>query len=241
MLKNSKTPLAFLMVLLFFLLSVGSSGWATEREDRVRALQERLKALKEQLSVMQEAELREQPPTESPWQPILKAGEERIAYAHYVYLLGSQFSQENLDDILQQIYYIASQDPLEKKSALFVIPATSLAPGETMSVDAYNRGLSIDFLNRVGIPSAIEGGLLVSEKPLHKLEQGDDRQLLFIDLTGSDQILRARMFELLLNGSVFGPEGHPQNYIWELLRKATPQAFSMYWQNDMIWLSAESR
>lgn len=84
---------------------------------------------------MQETRLRQQPPTELPWQPIQEQGQERVAYAQYVYLLGAHMSREDLDSTLQQVYHIAAQDEMEEKGALFVVPALSLVGGQQMSVD----------------------------------------------------------------------------------------------------------
>ncbi len=137
----------------FIAIDVGAS----EKEERIRLLQEKMNALKAQLELMQETRLRQQPPTELPWQPIQEQGQERVAYAQYVYLLGAHMSREDLDSTLQQVYHIAAQDEMEEKGALFVVPALSLVGGQQMSVDAYNRQLAVELLLQVGVPSAIEG------------------------------------------------------------------------------------
>lgn len=209
---------------------------AGEKEERIRLLQEKMKALKAQLEIVQEAKMRQQPPTEIPWQPIQTAGEERAAYAQYVYLLGSQITKEDLDSVLQQVYYLASQDKMEQRGALFVVPALSLAPGQLMNVDSYDRELAVQLLAQAGVPSAVEGGLLIAAKPLSKLET-DDREMLYIDLSGCDQILRARILEMLLSKRLFAPDGTIHGYLWELIKSASPQAFNLYWQGTLAWLS----
>lgn len=224
------------MVCLLHLFNV--CAVAGEKEERIRLLQEKMKALQAQLEIVQETKLREQPPTESPWQPIQAPGEERPAYAQYVYLLGAQVAKADLDNVLQQMYYLASQDKLEQKGALFVVPALSLAPGELMNVDTYNRELAVQLLAQAGVPSAVEGGLLVAAKPLNRLN-ADDRELLYIDLVGCDQILRARVLELLRTQRLFAPDGTIHGYLWELMKNASPQAFSLYWQGNLAWLSVD--
>jgi len=211
---------------------------AGEKEERIRLLQEKMKALQAQLEIVQEAKLREQPPTEIPWQPIQNLGDERPAYAQYVYLLGSQVAHDDLDSMLQQMYYLASQDKMAQRGALFVVPALPLAPGELMNIDTYSRELAVQLLAEIGVPSSIEGGILVADKPLHRLIS-DDRELLFVDLSGCDQILRARVFELLLSQSMFVPDGTLHGYLWELIKNASPQAFNLYWQGDLAWLSVD--
>jgi hypothetical protein len=227
------------LVMVCFLHLLNISAVAGEKEERIRLLQEKMKALQAQLEIVQETKLREQPPTETPWQPIQNPGDERPAYAQYVYLLGSQVAKADLDSALQQMYYLASQDKMEQKGALFVVPALPLAPGELMNVDTYNRELAVQLLAKVGVPSAVEGGILVAAKPLTRLN-ADDRELLFIDLAGCDQILRARIFELLLSQRMFSPDGTIHSYLWELIKSASPQVFNLYWQGDLAWLSVDN-
>ena len=212
---------------------------AGEKEERIRLLQEKMQALKAQLAEMQEQKLREQPPTEAPWQPVLKAGEERPAYAQYAYLLASQMGQDKLDSTLQQIHYQTSTDEMQERGTLFVIPALPLAAGEQMSVERYNRELAVQLLHQVGVPAAVEGGLLIAEKPLSRLEDGE-KSFLYIDLTDCDRIMRARIFELLKTERLFGEEGSIQNYLWQLVKNASPQAFSIYWQDNLAWLSVDN-
>lgn len=214
----------------------GYAAIAGEKEERIRLLQEKMEALKAQLSLMQEEELRQQPPTEMPWQPLKVGGEERKAYAQYVYLLGSQMAKEELDATLQQVYYLASQDPMEERGALFVVPALPLTTSGQMTVDNYNRELAVDFLTAAGIPSAVEGGLLVSARPLAQVEAGEE-ELLFIDLSGGDRILKSRILELLQTRRLFEPDGTVHAYLWALLKSASPQSFNLYWRNGLAWLS----
>ncbi|MCW8859617.1 MAG: DUF5320 domain-containing protein [Deltaproteobacteria bacterium] len=212
---------------------------AGEKEERIRLLQEKMQALKAQLETMQEDRLREQPPSETPWQPILKVGEERVAYAQYAYLLGPQMRKDDLDSALQQIHYQTSTDELKERGTLFVIPTFPLAAGEQMSIETYNRELAAQILHQIGVPAAIEGGLLVAGKPINRLSLTDD-PLLLIDLADCDQIMRARIFELLKSQRLFTEDGSIHRYLWELARSASPQAFSFYWQNNLAWLSLDN-
>lgn len=237
--RKFKLLFSTMMVALFALqLFVGSAA-ASEKEERIRLLQEKMKALKAQLSLMQEEELRKQPPTQMPWQPLRAGGEERKAYAQYVYLLGSQMAKEELDATLQQVYYLASQDPMEERGALFVVPALPLTTDGQMTVENYNRELAVDFLAAAGIPSAVEGGLLVSARPLDRGGE-DERELLFIDLSGCDRILKSRILELLQTQRLFEPDGTVHGYLWALLKSASPQSFNLYWRNGLAWLSVAS-
>lgn len=226
-----------LLLLSCCLLCFSNFAVAGEKEDRIQLLQEKMKILKAQLERVQDARLREQPPSEIPWQPIQSAGEERAAYAHYVYLLGAQMAKEKLDSILQQVYAVTVEDKLEEKGALFVVPALSLAPGELMNVTRYNRELAVRLLAQAGIPSAVEGGLLIAAMPLDRLSAGN-HELLYIDLAGCDQVLRARIFELLMTQRLFDPDaGSLPQYVWKLIQNASPQTFKLYWQDGLTWLA----
>lgn len=211
---------------------------AGEKEERIRILQEKMQTLKAQLAEMQEQKLREQPPTETPWQPILSVGEERPAYAQYAYFLASQMSQDKLDSTLQQIHYQTSIDDMKERGTLFVIPALPLMAGEQMTVERYNRELAVQLLHQAGVPAAVEGGLLIVAKPLTRLAAGEE-SILFIDLADCDQIMRARILELLKTQRLFGDDGRIQDYVWELVKSASPQAFSLYWQNHLAWLALD--
>ena len=225
---------------LFFLFSLQALSapviQAGDKEERIRLLQEKMRLLKEQLVVMQEQKLREQPPTDIPWQPILSAGEERPAYRQYAYLLSAQMGQADLDSVLQQIYFLASRDRLEERGTLFVIPAFQLSSGQQMSVETYNRDFAGQILRQAGVPTAIEGGLLVSPTPLSRAES-EGEPLLFIDLAGTDEILRSRIFELLTSQHLFTDGGNIHSFIWELVLNASPQVFSLYWQDHIAWLA----
>ena len=76
---------------------------AGEKEERIKLLQEKMKKLQALLVLMEEQKLREQPPTEKPWQPIIKSGEERPAYDQYAYLLAPRMLATDLDSVLQQL------------------------------------------------------------------------------------------------------------------------------------------
>lgn len=237
--RMPKNLFCFVLMAFFLLHLSGGPAAAGEKQDRIRLLQEKMKVLQEQLAVMQEARLREQPPTAIPWQPIQASGDERKGYAQYVYLLGSQMGQDDLDAVLQQVYYLASNDSLEERGTLFVVPALPLAGEAQMSIDAYDRELAVALLARIGIPSAVEGGLAIAAEPLGRLDQ-EDRQLLFIDLSGCDRVLRTRILELLQARRLFGPDGTIHDYLWELLKSASPQSFKLFWQKGVAWLSVGS-
>ncbi len=212
---------------------------AGEKEERIKLLQEKMKKLQDLLVLMEEQKLREQPPTEKPWEPILKSGEERPAYDQYAYLLAPRMVAADLDGVLQQLKYLSDQDPLKERRTLFVIPALPLAEGESMSVKKYNRDLVDDFLEKIGIPTAVEGGLLLAPDPLGREGIARERELLFINLTGCDQILRARIFGLLQSQRLFTEDGSIHGYIWALLKSAAPQSFSLYTQDNVTWLSVD--
>ncbi len=213
-----------------------SPAIAGEKEERVQLLQKKMAKLKELLHQLEEAKLREQPPTEMPLQALLKGGTERLAYDQYVYLLAPQMQATDLDSILQQVYFLASEDELKERGALFVIPALPLAPGEAMSVKTYNRDLARDLLRKVGIPGALEGGLIIAPDPLEQdgVAKGP---LLFVDLAGCDQILRSRIFGLLLSDRLFTEDGSIYRYLGKLMKSAAPQAFTVYMQGELVWLS----
>ena len=209
---------------------------AGEKEERVQLLQQKMDKLQELLVKLEEKKLRQQPPTEIPWQAILALGEERLAYDQYAYLLAPQMQATELDSSLQQLHYLASQDKMEERGTLFVVPALPLDAGEKMSVKSYNRDLAGILLKQLGMPTALEGGILVSPSPVAKLK--DEREpLLFVDLAGCDQILRSRIFGTLQTTRMFNEDGSIHQYLWNLLESASPQTFSVYVQDGLLWLS----
>ncbi len=212
---------------------------AGEKEERIKLLQEKMKKLQDLLVLMEEQKLREQPPTEKPWQPIIKSGEERPAYDQYAYLLAPRMLAADLDGVLQQLKYLSDQDPLKERRTLFIIPALPLADGEKMAVDKYNRDLVDDFLKEIGIPTALEGGLLLAPNPLGRKGVAEG-PLLFINLTGCNQIVRARIFGLLQSQRLFTEDGSLHGYVWALLKSAAPQAFNLYMENNLTWLSVDN-
>ncbi|RLB72367.1 MAG: hypothetical protein DRH07_04770 [Deltaproteobacteria bacterium] len=212
---------------------------AGEKEERIKLLQEKMKKLQDLLVLMEEQKLREQPPTEKPWQPIIKSGEERPAYDQYAYLLAPRMLAADLDGVLQQLKYLSDQDPLKERRTLFIIPALPLADGEKMAVDKYNRDLVDDFLKKIGIPTALEGGLLLAPNPLGRKGVAEG-PLLFINLTGCNQIVRARIFGLLQSQRLFTEDGSLHGYVWALLKSAAPQAFNLYMENNLTWLSVDN-
>ena len=211
---------------------------AGEKEERVQLLQKKMEKLQELLVRMQEEKLREQPPTEVPWQPILQSGEERPAYDQYAYLLAPQMRTEDLDSILQQLHFLANQDKLKERGTLFVVPTLPLSAGEKMTVKNYNRDLAGLLIKKIGLPTALEGGIIVSPDPLGQADVARE-SLLFIDLAGCDQILRARIFGLLQSQRLFTADGSIHGYLWELLKSAAPQAFTVYMQDEVAWLTLE--
>lgn len=213
---------------------------AGEKEERVQLLQKKMEKLQELLVRMQEEKLREQPPTEIPWQAILQAGEERPAYDQYAYLLAPLMRAADLDSTLQQLHFLANQDELKERGTLFVVPTLPLDPGEKMTVENYNRDLSGKLLKSIKMPTALEGGLLVSSDPLGRLEDIEE-SMLFIDLSGCDQILRSRIFGLLQSQRLFTEDGSIHEYLWELLKSAAPQSFSVYMQDELVWLALDKQ
>lgn len=213
---------------------------AGEKEERVQLLQKKMAKLQELLIRMEEEKLREQPPTEIPWQAILQPGTERPAYDQYAYLLAPLMRAEDLDSTLQQLYFLTNQDELKERGTLFVVPALPLADGEKMSVKSYNRDLAGSLLQKIKLPSALEGGVLVASTPLGKHDSDED-SLLFIDLTGCDQILRSRIFGLLQSTRLFTEDGSIHKYLWELLKNAAPQAFTIFMQDNLVWLELNNK
>ncbi|MDX2480158.1 MAG: hypothetical protein QNK24_07465 [Desulfuromusa sp.] len=212
---------------------------AGEKEERVQLLQKKMEKLQELLVKLQEEKLREQPPTEIPWQPILKSGTERPAYDQYVYLIAPQMRAVDLDSTLQQLYFLSNQDELKERGTLFVVPSLPLSTGEKMTVENYNRDLAGSLLKELGMPTALEGGLIVAPDPLERLDVTEE-SLLYIDLTGCDQILRSRIFGLLQKYRLFTEDGSIHGYLGKLLKSATPQAFTVYMQGELVWLALAS-
>ncbi len=228
-----------LLILCVAQLAVGQPTVAGEKEERVQLLQEKLKKLKELLVQMEEQKLKEAPPTGPPWEPLLDFGLERPAYDQYAYLVAPQMRQADLDSILQQLYFFASQDELRERGTLFVIPALPLAKDEAMSVAKYNRDLAVAMLRKIGVPSALEGGIIVSPDPLGEAGVAKG-PLLLIDLAGCDQILRSRIFELLQTVRLFTEDGSIQDYLWALLQNAAPQAFTVAVEGERMMLAVDN-
>ncbi len=212
---------------------------AGEKEKRVQLLQKKMEKLQELLAKMQEEKLREQPPTEIPWQAILQPGEERPAYDQYAYLLAPQMRAEDLDSTLQQLHFLANQDKLKERGTLFVVPMLPLASGEKLSVKSYNRDLADELLKIIKMPTALEGGMIVASDPLDQLDMTED-SLLFIDLAGCNQIIRSRIFGLLQSQRLFTEDGSIHSYLWELLKSAAPQAFTVFIQDNLVWLALDN-
>lgn len=228
--------------LLFFALlqlPLSPSVMAGEKEERVQLLQEKLKKLKQLLVQMEEQKVRETPPTEIPWEPLLDFGLERPAYDQYAYLVAPQMQREILDSTLQQLHFFSTQDELKERGTLFVVPTLPLVAGETMSVAKYNRELAVAMLRKIGIPSALEGGIIVTPDPL-----GDkgvaEGPVLLIDLANCDQVLRTRIFELLQTVRLFTEDGSIQDYLLALLKSASPQAFSVSAEGERIWVAVDN-
>ncbi len=209
---------------------------AAQKEERIQLLKQKMEKLQELLAKVKEDELRELPPTEKPWHPILASGDERTGYYQYAYLLTPQMPATVLDSIMQQLNYIAQQDEMKERGVVFVIPALPLADGESMVVSKYNRDLASSLLKKIKLPTAIAGGVVVSPVPLGK-KGASTEPLLFIDLTGCDQVLRSRIFGLLQKYRLFTEEGSTSGYVWELLQLVAPQAFTVYMHDNVAWLS----
>ncbi len=213
------------------------SAGAGEKEERIQALQEKMAQLKAMLAELEEQKLREQPPEAPPWQTVTARGEERRAYSQYAYLLAPQMRSDMLDSVLQQLHFIAARDAMTERGNLFVVPALSRSGGALLPVAGYNRDLAASLLTGVGIPSAVEGGILVTGEALGETRQ-PEAPLLFIDLRACDQILRARIFELLQTVRLFGEDGSIHSFLWELITAARPQAFRVHQQHQVTWLEA---
>lgn len=231
------TQIFFCLLMVFALqLSTVPATVAGEKEERVELLQKKLEKLKQLLVEMQEQKLKEQPPTDIPWEPVLGFGQERPAYDQYAYFLAPQMTKEVLDSTLQQLHFVAGLDTLKDRGTLFVVPALPLATGTAMSVSSYNRELATAYLRKIGIPVAIEGGLIVAPDPLTQMGVTEG-PLLMIDLTGCDQMLRARIFEVLQDSRLFTGGGSMQDFLWKLLKNASPQSFTVSAEGERMWLS----
>ncbi len=212
---------------------------AATNEEQTEQLRAKLEKLNELLEKMQQLEALKKPPTEPPWQAVLDYSEERLAYAQYAYLLAPHMQKETLDSILQQLHFFANRDQLESRGTLFVVPALPLAAGETMGVSHYHRELAKGFLQKAGLPSAAEALLLVAPEPLTKPGVAEG-PLLLIDLAHSDQILRARILELLQQLRLFDePEGMT-DFLWQLLQQTTPQAFRVMVAGERLQMTVEA-
>lgn len=231
----------FLCLLLFSvcLAPFAPPSFAGEKEERVKLLQEKLKKLKQLLVQMEEQKMKETPPKDIPWEPMLDFGLERPAYDQYAYLIAPQMKQEDLDSTLQQLHFLASQDELKERGALFVIPTLPLSEGEAMSVEKYNRDLAVSVLRKIGLPSSFEGGVLVVPDPISE-EGVATGPMLLIDLAGCDQIMRMKIFEQLQSVRLFTEDGSIQDYFWALLKSASPQSFSAFVEGERMWLSLDN-
>ncbi len=212
-----------------------NTACAGDKEDRIQALQEKMTRLKGLLAELEEQKLREQPPEIIPWQPLVNSGQERRAYTQYAYLLAPQMPQEDLSAILEQLYFTATRDKLTQRGTLFVVPALTQTEPEQLLAADYNRGLAADLLSKVGIPSAVSGGLLIVSAPVNKLVL-EKQPALYLDLAGCEPMLRARIFELLLAGQ-FNEAEDLYSFIGNLIAAASPQAFQLYQQQQVLWLS----
>ncbi len=238
MMKLSTRFLCLFLLLFCLQLVQVSPVAASEKEERMELLQQKMAKLQELLSRMEEEKLREQPPTDIPWNPILAAGDERTGYYQYAYLLASQMRAIDLDSVLQQLSYVATQDEMKERGVLFVVPSLPLEADETMAVKKYNRDLAAKFLKMTGMPTAIEGGMLIAPFPLGHADVAKD-SLLFIDLSGCDQRLRSQIFALLQNYRIFTDDGSVSGYVWKLLQDTAPQVFTIYMHGKVGWLKLE--
>lgn len=238
MLKISRRCVCFL---LFLLLSVGlvPQLQAEVSSERAELLKQKLIRLQQLLVQVEEAKLKQQPPTEAPWQPVQAFGEERPAYDQYAYLLAPHLRKEELDSALQQLHYFASLDELKERGNLFVVPALPLSTDEAMAVGSYNRELAANYLRKVGLPSAYEGWMVVAPDPLTEAGVADG-PLLLIDLAACDQIMRTRIFDLLLNTRLFTEDGSIHSYLWKLLQGASPQIFKVSMEGPRLLLAVDS-
>ena len=153
-------------------------------------------------------------------------------------MLAPHLRKAELDSALQQLHYLAGLDELKERGNLFVVPALPLAGGETMSVDRYNRELAGAYLRTVGLPSAYEGWLVVAPAPLDKKGVADG-PLLMIDLAGCDQVMRTRIFDLLLHTRLFTDDGSVHNFLWRLLQIASPQVFKVSMEGQRLLLAVD--
>ena len=238
MLRNIIPFCCGLLSLAFVQVPLTQPVYAGEKEERVKLLQEKLKKLKQLLVQMEEQKLKETPPTQPPWEPLIDFGLERPAYDQYAYLVAAQIKQEDLDGVLQQFYFFANQDELKERGTLFVVPALPLGDGEVMSVGKYNRELAAAMLRKIGAPSAMEGGLIVLPDPLGE-EGVANGPMLIVDLAGCDQILRLRIIELLKDVRLFTEDGSIQNYLMALLQSASPQSFTVFAEGEQLWLAVD--
>ena len=236
-----KLSLGCVCFLLFCGLSVGlvPQVQAESKSERAELLKQKLLKLQKLLEQVEEAKLKEQPPTESPWQPIQAFGQERPAYDQYAYLLAPHLRKTELDSALQQLHHLAGLDELKERGNLFVVPALPLAIGEVMSIDRYDRELAATYLRTVGLPSAYEGWLVVSPDPLNQAGVAAG-PLLMIDLANCDQVTRARIFDLLLKVRLFTEDGSIHSYLWQLLQNAAPQVFKVSMEGQRLLLAVET-
>ena len=237
MLKISLRAVCCLLLLVLG-LALPPQVQAESTAERADVLKQKLLQLQQLLQQVEEAKLREQPPTEAPWQPIQAFGEERPAYDQYAYLLAPHLRKAELDSALQQLHYLAGLDALKERGNLFVVPALPLTGGETMSIDRYNRELAGAYLRAVGLPSAYEGWLVVAPDPL---DEGGvaGGPLLMIDLAGCDQVMRTRIFELLLRTRLFTDDGSVHSFLWRLLKNASPQVFKVSMEGQRLLLAVD--
>ena len=63
--------------------------------------------------------------------------------------------------------------------------------------------------------------------------------LLLIDLAGCDQIMRTRIFDLLLNTRLFTEDGSIHGYLWRLLQGASPQVFKVSMEGQRLLLAVD--
>jgi hypothetical protein len=152
--------------------------------------------------------------------------------------LAPHLPKAELDSALQQLHYLAGLDELKERGNLFVVPALPLALGQAMAVDSYNRELAASYLRSVGLPSAYEGWIVVAPDPLAD-EGVAAGPLLMIDLAGCDQIMRTRIFDLLLSVRLFTEDGSVHSYLWQLLQTASPQVFKVSMEGARLVLAVD--
>lgn len=234
-----RCAVVLLLVTVFSVAGIAAVAADDSPLERAELLKEKLQKLQLLLTQVEEAKLKEQPPTEPPWQPIQAFGEERPAYDQYAYLLAPHLRKEQLDSALQQGHYLAGLDELKERGNLFVVPALALAPGQTMNIDSYNREFAADMLRKVGLPSAYEGWIVVAPEPLNKKGVAEG-SLLMIDLAGCDQIMRTRIFDLLLSTRLFTEDGSVHSYLWRLLQTTSPQVFKVSMVGQHLMLAVDN-